>query len=175
VSERLPSPKEAMKILIESGCSLNVIRHCKVVAQIAVQIAEKCVKNGAKVDMGLVYIGALLHDLGRSETHNTDHPIIGAKIARSKGLPKKIIRIIERHLGGGVSAEEAQKLNWPNGTYIPETLEEKIVTYADKLVEGERLVPIEMTIQKLKDRLGETHPSIKRVQILHEEISKLCK
>ncbi|MEM2888083.1 MAG: TIGR00295 family protein [Candidatus Bathyarchaeia archaeon] len=175
MSEKLPSPEEAMKILRESGCSLNVIRHCEAVAQTAVRIAKKCVENGANVDIDLIYIGALLHDLGRSETHGTDHPIVGARIARSKGLPQKIIRIIERHLGGGVSAEEACELNWPKGAYIPETLEEKIVTYADKLVEGECLVPIERTIQKLKGKLGETHPSIKRIESLHKEISKLCK
>jgi uncharacterized protein (TIGR00295 family) len=85
------------------------------------------------------------------------------------------VRIIERHLGGGISAKEARQFGWPEKKYIPETLEEKIVTYADKLIEGERQVPIEKTVQKLKDRLGEDHPSARRVLSLHEEITKLCR
>jgi len=174
VSETLPSPEEAVKILEESGCSKNVVRHCKTVAKVAVQIAEKCAKNGAHVDIELVQIGALLHDLGRAETHGVNHPIVGAKIARSRGLPERLVRIIERHLGGGISVKEARKFGWPEGKYIPETLEEKIVTYADKMVEGESRVPIERTVQKLKGRLGVDHPSARRVLSLQKEILKLC-
>ncbi len=174
MSEMLPSLEEAVKILKESGCSSNVVRHCKIVAKVAVQIAEKCAKNGVHVDIELVQIGALLHDLGRAETHGVNHPIAGAKIARSRGLPDSLVRIIERHLGGGISVEEAREYGWPEGMYIPETLEEKIVTYADKLVEGESRVPIERTVQKLKERLGVNHPSARRVLSLQKEISKLC-
>lgn len=174
MSKTLPLPEEALKILQESGCSTNVIRHCKAVAELAVQIAEKCANNGAYVDIELVQIGALLHDIGRAKTHGVNHPIVGAKIARSLGLPNSLVRIIERHLGGGISAKEAREFSWPEGTYIPETLEEKIVTYVDKLIEGERRVPIEKTIQKLNERLGADHPSARRVLSLHEEITKLC-
>ncbi len=174
MSETLPSYREALKILRESGCSSNVIRHCKTVAQVAVQIAKKCLNKGVRLDIELVKIGALLHDLGRAETHGINHPVTGASIARSKSLANSLVHIIERHMGGGINADEAYKLGWPKGSYFPETLEEKIVCYADKLVEGEIQVPIERTVQKLKDRLGTDHPSIQRILILHEEISKLC-
>jgi uncharacterized protein len=175
VSEPLPSPEEAIGILQQSGCSPNVIRHCKAVAKLAVQIAQKCADNGAHVDVEMVQIGALLHDIGRAKTHGLNHPIVGAEIARSLGLPDSLVRVIERHLGGGISAKEAREFGWPEKTYIPETLEEKIVTYADKLIEGERKVPIEKTVQKLKDGLGEDHPSARRVLSLHEEITELCR
>jgi uncharacterized protein len=174
VSKPLPSPEEAVRILQESGCSTNVVRHCKAVAKLAVQIAEKCANNGAHVNVEMVQIGALLHDIGRAKTHGLNHPIVGAEIARSLGLPSSLVRIIERHLGGGISAKEACEFGWPEKTYIPETLEEKIVAYADKLIEGKRQVPIEKTVQKLKDRLGADHPSAGRVLSLHEEITNLC-
>jgi uncharacterized protein len=123
--------------------------------------------------MRLVKIGALLHDIGRSRTHSVDHVIIGAEIAKSLDLPEPIISIIERHAGSGISIEEAEKLEWPIKSYIPETLEEKIVTYADKLVEGGRKVPIEQTIKKHSRKLGETHPSIRRLRELHRELSQI--
>jgi len=145
------------------------------VASIAMEIAEACQKRGLNVDVRLVRIGALLHDIGRSRTHSVNHVIVGAKIARSLDLPKPVISIIERHVGGGISIEEAKKLGWPAKSYIPETLEEKIVTYADKLVEGGRKVPIEQSIKKLSKKLGETHLSIGRIRELHREFSRLIR
>ncbi len=175
MSKPLPTPSEAIKILVESGCSPNVVRHCKAVAKVAVKTAKKCAKNGAEVDLDLVYVGALLHDLGRAETHGVNHPVVGARIARSLGLPDSLVRIIERHLGGGISSDEAREFGWPEGTYIPCSLEEKIVTYADKLVEGESRVPIRLTVQKLKSRLGADHPSVGRVLSLHKEMLRLSR
>jgi len=175
VSESLHSPKEAIRILEESGCSPNVVRHCEAVAKVAVQTAKKCAKNGAKIDIDLVRVGALLHDLGRAETHGVDHPVVGARIARSLGLPDSLVHIIERHLGGGIEVDEAREFGWPEGTYVPCTLEEKIVTYADKLIEGESRVPIGKTVQKLESRLGADHPSVGRVLSLHKEMLKLSR
>lgn len=171
---RIPTPEEAIEILRESGCSPNVIRHCRAVAEIAVKIALKCRERGIPVDLELIRIGALLHDLGRSKTHSVHHPIVGAKIAEELGLPEAIIRIIKRHIGGGLTAEEAAELGWPVENYLPETLEEKIVTYADKLVDGDKVVPLEKTIEEFKRKLGEDHPSIKRIMNLHREIMELC-
>ncbi len=170
----IPTPEEAIRILRESGCSPNVIRHCRAVAEIAVKIALKCRERGVPIDIELIRIGALLHDLGRSKTHSVHHPIVGAKIAEELGLPEAVIRIIKRHIGGGLTAEEAAELGWPVENYLPETLEEKIVTYADKLIDGDKVVPIEKTIEEFKRKLGEDHPSIKRIMDLHREIMELC-
>lgn len=174
MGESLPSPEEALKILRDVGCSSDVIKHCEAVAKLAVQIAEKCSKNGIEVNLNLVHIGALLHDIGRSRTHKVHHAIVGAEIARSLGLPEPIIAIIERHVGGGITPDEAAKLGWPNGNYVPQTIEEKIVSYADKLVEGSKVISIEETIERFKRELGSDHPAIERIRRLHEEISSLC-
>jgi len=174
VSKEIPSVEEALRILKTSGCPPNVIKHCKAVSDLAVKIAMKCKRNGVDLNVKLVQIGALLHDLGRSKTHSVHHPILGSKIARSLNLPEEIVRIIERHIGGGLTAEEASELGWPRKNYLPETIEEKIVAYADKLIDGEKIVPIQETIKKFQKRLGVHHPSIKRIMRLHKEITRLC-
>lgn len=171
--EELPSPEKALMLLIQSGCSRQVIRHCKAVAALAAQIAENCKKKGLNVDVQLVQVGALLHDIGRSKTHNIDHVIKGAQIAKSLGLPDPVVSIIERHAGGGITMNEAEKLGWPVKGYVPQTLEEKIVSYADKLIEVSRRVKVERTIQKLSRDLGNDHPAIERVKQLHREFSPL--
>jgi len=171
VSKRLPSPEEAVKILKETGCSPQVIRHCKAVAELAVRIAETCTENGNNVNVELVHIGALLHDIGRSKTHSIHHVVVGAEMARSLGMPDSVTSIVERHVGGGLTADEALELGWSNKSYIPDTLEEKIVTYADKLIDNAKIVPIQKSIERLKKRLGSDHPAVKRVADLHREIS----
>jgi uncharacterized protein len=173
VSEELPSPQMALKLLSQNGCSSRVIAHGKAVAVLAVQIAEACKKKGLNVDIKLVEVGALLHDIGRSKTHGVDHVIRGAEIARSLNLPESVVSIIEHHAGGGITVDEAKKLGWPIKSYLPNTLEEKIVTYADKLIEELRRVPVEQTIKKLSRELGENHSSVARVKKLHEEFSSL--
>jgi uncharacterized protein len=171
VSEKLPSREQALQFLRENGCQANVLRHCEAVAELAVEMAEAAKKRGLNVDLQLVKIGALLHDIGRSKTHSVHHAVIGAEIARSLGLPETVVSIIKRHVGGGITSKEAKKLGWPRDTYVPQTLEEKIVSYADKLIEGSRRVPIEKTIQYLSKELPPS--AIERIQRLHVEMLTL--
>ncbi len=173
MTDKLLSSETALKLLSESGCSNRVIAHCKAVSALAVKFANSCKNRGLEVDVELVEVGALLHDIGRSKTHNVNHVIIGVEIAKSLNLPESIISIIEHHVGGGITADEAKTLGWPVKDYLPITLEEKIVTYADKLIKGLRVVPIEKTLRNLSLDLGENHPAVVRVKRLHEELSPL--
>ena len=173
MSERLPSQRTALRLLVQSGCPPQVVRHCKAVAALAAQVAKACKERGLNVDIRLVQIGALLHDIGRSRTHSVNHVVVGGEIARSLRLPDSVVSIIERHAGGGITLDEAKKLGWPIKCYVPQSLEERIVTYADKLIEGSRKVKIERTVEKLSRELGDTHSAIKRVKQLHEKFSSL--
>lgn len=157
-----------LQFLIESGCRENVIRHVEAVSALAVEIAVACRIKGFSVDLRLVEIGGLMHDIGRAKTHSVHHAVLGADIAKSLGLPEPVISIIKRHVGGGITTREAQKLGWPKDVYVPLTLEEKIVSYADKLIEGSRRVPIETTIEELSKELPP--PAIQRLWRLHEEM-----
>lgn len=167
----LPSREQALQLLRENGCSKNVIKHCKAVAELAVEIAKACKERELNVDLELVEIGALLHDIGRAKTHTVHHSVIGAEIAKSLGMPENIISIIKRHVGGGITAQEAKKLGWPEDVYAPESIEEKIVSYADKLIEGSRRVSIEKAIRKFSKELPPS--AVARIRKLHEEITNL--
>lgn len=171
--ERLPLQDKAIRLLEKSSCPPNVIQHCKTVAKFAVKMARILQEKGFRVDIELVETGALLHDIGRSKTHTVDHAIVGAKIAESAGMPEAVSKIIERHVGGGIPQDEAVKLGWPEKNYLPETLEERIVAYADKLVEGNKKVPINKTIAQFSRKLGKDHPSISRLKALDEEFQSL--
>ena len=56
---------------------------------------------------------------------------------------------------------------------MPETLEEKVVAYADKLIAGRQEVGIEVTVRDFAERLGHEHPSIQRLRDLDTEMKAL--
>ena len=171
MSERLPTREQTLQFLRKSGCRDSVIRHVEAVSELAVEIAQVCKEKGLRVDLDLVETGALLHDIGRSKTHSVHHAVIGVDIAKSLGLPDPVISIIKKHVGGGITTREAKKLGWPKDVYIPQTLEEKIVSYADKLIEGSRRVPIERTIKNFSKELPPS--AVERVRRLHMEMLTL--
>jgi len=171
VSSLLPNREQAIELLHKNKCPQQVINHCIAVANLALETAEKISANGLEVNLELVEAGAILHDLGRSKNHSVDHGLIGAQMAQSMGLPESVISIIKRHVGGGITAEEAAWFGWPKEIYAPQTLEEKIVSYADKLISHSKRVPIEMEIKRLqKENKVE---AAERVRKLNEEITSL--
>ncbi len=171
MSSQLPNREQAVKLLKQNNCPLKVVKHCLAVTELALKIAKKLQRRGQKIDTELVETGALLHDLGRSKTHTVDHAVIGAQIAQSIGLPESVINIIKRHVGAGITDEEAQWLGWPTDVYMPQTLEEKVVAYADKLVSQSKLIPIEKEVKRL--RSANKNEAAERVKALHEEMSRL--
>ncbi len=158
----IPDEEECMALLKRAGCEENVIRHVKAVAALAVKMAERC---GADVE--LVRAGALLHDIGRGKTHGIEHAVVGAQMLREWGYPEELARIVERHIGAGITAEEAKALGLPERDYIPETLEEKIVAEADNYA-GEGEDGIRALSERLRKRRNPD--AAERVISLHEEM-----
>lgn len=158
-----------LDVLREIGCSTSVIKHCQAVSKKAQEIGDKVTFN---IDKNLIRSGALLHDIGRCKTHAIDHGVVGAEIARELGYSEKIVNIIERHIGAGITTDEAYTLGLPIKNYSPITPEEKIVSYADTLTFGTRYVSFEKGLNKFKKILGDSHPSIEKLERLHLEITQ---
>lgn len=161
------SARQAVRYLEDAGCPDEVIRHCLEVAKVAVKLAENM---SIPVRRGLVEVGALLHDIGRCRSRGMNHVTEGVKIARELGLGRDLERIIERHVGAGLTAREAVELGLPARDYMPESPEEKIVAYADNLVVGDRAVSFEESSRIFSQRLGADHPAFRRMITLHNEI-----
>ncbi len=157
-----------IKLLEKENTPENVIKHCKAVCRKAMKIAA----NFDNVDKDLIRKGALLHDIGRSKTHGITHAIAGVEIARKYGYGGDVLNIIERHIGAGITAEEAEELGLPKKSYVPLTLEEKIVAHADNLVSGTEEVDIDFVIDKWKKNIKNSDDNIKRLMELDDELMK---
>lgn len=119
-----------------------LIAHSKSVADMAIEIVASHPELGA--DASFIYEAAMLHDIGifltkapkifcTGENPYILHSLLGAEILRNEGLERHALAC-ERHTGAGISAEEIinQQLPLPHKDLIPQTIEEKIVAYADK-------------------------------------------
>lgn len=126
-----------------------LVRHSSSVARKALQVAGTHPELG--LDRDFLYEAAMLHDIGIIYTdapgikcHGTEpyirHGILGADLLRKEGYAAHA-RVCERHTGAGLSLEEivGQNLPLPHVSLLPETMEEKLICYADKFFSKTRL------------------------------------
>lgn len=147
-----------------------VLDHVACVEALAVAMAERANAAGHDVDMDLVRFGAILHDLGRSVTQDPTHAFVGAELLRAEDADPRLVRIVERHTGAGLTAADAEGLGLPARDLLPETLEEKIVAHADNLWSGDKRVGLDHVREKYASKgLLE---SWGRITALHAELTE---
>lgn len=136
------------KHIIDKYCADNaelkeiLLRHSNSVAEKALHIADIHPELG--LDRDFLFEAAMLHDIGIVKTDAPGikcygqepyirHGLLGGEILRAEGLPRHA-RVCERHTGAGLSAAdiENQSLPLPHADFLPETLEEQVICYADK-------------------------------------------
>lgn len=119
-----------------------LVWHSKDVATLALDIAHH--KEKLNIDLRFLWEAAMLHDIGIFLTNSPDiycygrepyvkHGILGAEILRKHHLHRHAL-VAERHTSSGLAHEEIIKEHLPlplDRSYIPETIEEKLVCYAD--------------------------------------------
>lgn len=126
-----------------------LMRHSKAVADKALAIADT--HPELHLDRRFLLEAAMVHDIGIIKTNAPDikcfgtepyirHGVMGAEIMRAEGFPAHA-RVCERHTGAGLSLKEIeeQALPLPHVDLLPETLEEKVICYADKFFSKTRL------------------------------------
>jgi uncharacterized protein len=87
-------------------------------------------------------------------------------------LNEKLVSIIERHIGAGITKDEALALGLPPKDYLPLTLEEKIVAHADNLVFGSRAGEIDEVVSNLQKKQLDLK-IINRIIELNDEINSM--
>ncbi len=136
-----------------------LVTHSHAVAQKALAIAEMHPKMN--LDKDFIYEAAMLHDLGVFGTHAPEihclgelpyicHGYIGSEILMKKGYRKHAF-VCERHTGTGLSVAEIIQNNYPipPRNMIPETMEEKLICFADKFYSKTHLDG-EKSIEKIR-------------------------
>lgn len=128
---------------------LILLTHSRSVRDKALQCAERHPELG--IDAEFVADAAMLHDIGifrcdapSIECHGSEpyicHGIIGAELLRRRGMERHA-RVCERHTGAGLTLKEIEQQNLPlpHMDFLPETIEEQLICYADKFFSKTRL------------------------------------
>ncbi len=155
------------------------LHHCRQMADKALEITHK--KN-LLLDPAVVECAAMLHDIGIFMTDAPDidchgqapyiaHGILGAKLLREAGFSDEICNVAERHTGAGIMADEvaAQNLPLPVKDYMPESLLERLVCYADKFysksgtMQEKPLTKVRASLMKISSE------TLERFEALHRE------
>lgn len=127
----------------EDNALRNILMvHSRAVADKALRIAEA--HPELNIDKTFVEEAAMLHDIGifmcdapGIECYGTEpyicHGRLGAELLRKEGYPLHA-RVCERHTGAGLSLDDivSQQLPLPHQSFLPETVEERLICYADK-------------------------------------------
>lgn len=116
--------------------------HCKAVTNLALKIARAHPELAA--DPEKLELGGMMHDIGIYLTDAPDigcfgnlpyimHGFKGRELLEKEGL-SEIAPVCERHIGVGITIKDIEQRNLPlpKRDMTPQTIEERIICYADK-------------------------------------------
>ncbi|MBP2645487.1 MAG: metal dependent phosphohydrolase [Firmicutes bacterium] len=130
-----PSQSECEAIMVKLKVPESVVRHGKVVAEVACRLAARLNQAGLNMDAGLIASAGVLHDIAKG---TPDHARNGARILCGMGYPR-VAAIVAVHTD--IVFEKGVLLN-----------EASIVYLADKLVKNDRIVSVEERFQYALER-----------------------
>ncbi len=142
LSPALPEVTTCLLWLQQNNAPAHLLAHVQMVAAIAYQLAVWLRAAGISVNPILAHRGGLLHDIAKAHnSEGVDHGESGGALLRAKGEPI-LADIADHHMLFTLLDEKRRPLTW----------EEKLVYYADKLVEKNEVVPIEQRLAGLQER-----------------------
>jgi len=162
-NRRLPGVDQARLWLLEQHATASLLVHVEMVAALSYQIAVWLRNSGVMVNPLLAHRGGLLHDLCKISARGGHilHGDLAADWLQARG-ETELAGIAATHMLFNL-LEEGKR---------PQTWEEKIVYYADKLVENGQVVPFSRRMDALRqrynmeqqrvDRLAEAIPVLER-------------
>ncbi|MEE8402707.1 MAG: HD domain-containing protein [Candidatus Hydrothermarchaeaceae archaeon] len=141
----------------------QILEHARIVRDVSLFLAG-LFPNENSIDLKIIELGAILHDVGRSRSDRVvEHGVKSGEIIREQGFPETVARIGETHIGVGIARTEASSLGLPERDFIPKTLEERIVCYADNLLyylpeQGHHeLKDTDTVVERFSEELGENY------------------
>jgi uncharacterized protein (TIGR00295 family) len=164
----IPDERQALSLHEKYGSGERIVKHCQTVTRVSVILSDALTARGKAIDEKATFAGALLHDIGRTRTQTIEHGYVGASLLEQEGVDGIVVEIVRRHVGAGISKEEAESLGFPEGDYIPRTLEQKVMCFSDKMVSSDTVRPFEEEVKRFQ-RKGH---DVDRLKKLKEDIEQ---
>lgn len=158
-----------------------LLNHSQDVASLALELARGL--GEINIDLDFIYEASMLHDIGihltnapKIDCHGTEpyirHGYLGAELLRGLGFTRHA-QVAERHTGIGLTMEDIRSrgIDLPEGIYMPQTLEEEIICYADKFYSKTKLGE-RKSVEEVRRSL-EKHgkEAVERFDLLHAKLA----
>lgn len=154
-----------LELLRAQGVGDKGLRHALEVARVALWLASGLdAAKAGPVDADILRRGALLHDLGKVRDTGNLHGVVGAELWRGLGLPGAVLGCIEKHVRHGVPLDQAEALGLPRRDFSFTRIEERLVSYADKLAD--------ILAAGLADGPADAHQRLPEILAAHPALAK---
>ena len=137
--------------------------HARAVSALALELARR--HPELQLDEEFLHEAAMLHDIGifltdapRIHCHGTEqylcHGYLGGQLLRSLGHERHA-RVCERHTGTGLTKEVIVQNGWnlPAMDFLPETMEEQLVCFADKFFSKTKFLDHPRTLEQVVESM----------------------
>lgn len=137
--------KTCLVLLEKHGVPQNIVEHSLKVKEVAMYLSRKLQSAGTHVNLGIVNDASLLHDIDKHRTLNDikNHGKLSEKILLEEGISQEIASCARKHHLSNILEEKPF-----------DTIEEKIIYYADKRVVHDNIVSLDERFTYLKKRYG---------------------
>ena len=161
-----PSLRQCLAWLDQWDVPENIRQHVTAVAWCAYVLAVLMRNQGVILDPVLAHRGGLLHDIDKIQTlrQTQAHGEAGAEFLEEQGYPETAA-IVRGHIMHKILEPHSNDRPW----------ETKLVYFADKLIEGERIVPFDVRMKALTQRYPRYRESMRRAESFVWALSeKIC-
>jgi uncharacterized protein len=150
----IPSHNQCLELMDTHAMLPNIREHSFRVMEVASFLGEALAEAGYDLHLPLVMVGALLHDLGKTQCLGTcnNHAELGAGILEELGYPH-VAQVVREHVYLEPRIVDPRPLR-----------EAEVVNYADKRVLHDAVVTLQDRFADLKVRYGRTPEALARIQ-----------
>tara|TARA_Y100000310_G_C20501326_1_gene724147 strand:+ start:203 stop:802 length:600 start_codon:yes stop_codon:yes gene_type:complete len=156
---KYPSEEEALRLLEKHNVSKGVIKHSIEVKESALVIGQQIKDAGHDVDLELLKVGALLHDIGRGvydwdngfDNKDDYHEMETCNILKEEEY-EEFGEMLQKHALAGLTKEETEILGFPDSRdLMPDSLHIKILCIADKVRHGQGILTLKDKLEDYKN------------------------
>lgn len=159
-----------------------LIRHSRSVYEKALEIKRKL---GLALPEDDIVTAGMLHDIGVIKTNAPGidcygsspylmHGLEGARMILEAGIDPIFADVAKKHTGAGITNDDIVKysLPLPPGEYMPESLLERLICYADKFFSKSGDMK-EKSLERVRQSMLKHSPeTAERFELLHKEFSR---
>lgn len=137
--------------------------HARKVTELSLEMAHR--HPELNLDLAFIEEAAMLHDLGifltdaprihcYGKAPYLSHGYLGAELLRGLGYERHA-RVCERHTGTGLLKEQIEANGWelPLKDFLPETLEEQLICFADKFYSKTKFLHESRTLEQVVESM----------------------